>query len=59
MLMEGVDIKDHEDEEVVIRLMIMNQYTRKLVELAMLESEAAKFASWVVDVAVVEVMSIL
>lgn len=49
--MEGVEIKDHEDEEVVSCMVSMNWYTRKLVELAVVDAAASRFAMRAVDMA--------
>lgn len=59
ILNKGVEIKDHKDEEVVTQLMTMNQCMRKLVELVVMDPEAAKFASTAVDMIIVEVMRML
>lgn len=59
VLMEGVEIKDHPNEGLVSRLMVMNRCTRKLVELAVMDTAATTFAYLAMDDVVVEVMRIL
>lgn len=59
VMIEGVEIKDHEDDKVVSHMVSMNWCTRKLVELVILDAFALQFAMRVVDMALTEVMRVV